>query len=123
MKQILLKIALFFGLLAIPLVALFILPYSEEFAYHYVEHDCYNHGAWIYDRIVHNQAPIDIAFVGSSHTIHAFQDKKMEEIILKNPTEQEIWKYARSKGMLTMKDDALVKVFNKVIPFEEYNSF
>lgn len=48
-------------------------------------------------------------------------DKEMEQIILKNPTEQEIWKYARSKGMLTMKDDALIKVFQRIIPFEEYN--
>jgi len=50
-------------------------------------------------------------------------DKEIENIILKNPTEQEIWKYARSKGMLTMKDDALIKVFNKIIPFEEFNTF
>jgi type IV pilus assembly protein PilB len=50
-------------------------------------------------------------------------DKELESIILKNATEQEIWKYARNKGMLTMKDDALIKVFNKVIPFEEYNTF
>lgn len=49
-------------------------------------------------------------------------DKQMDQIILKNPTEQEIWKYARSKGMLTMKDDAIIKVFNKIIPFEEYNT-
>ena len=49
-------------------------------------------------------------------------DKQMEQIILKNPTEQEIWKYARSKGMLTMKDDAIIKAFERVIPFEEYNS-
>lgn len=49
-------------------------------------------------------------------------DKQMQSIILKNPTEQEIWKYARSKGMLTMRDDALIKVFKKEIPFEEYNS-
>jgi hypothetical protein len=84
MKQILLKIALFFSLLAIPLVTLFILPYSEEFAYHYIEHDCYNHGAWIYDRIVHNPAPIDIAFIGSSHTIHAYQDKKLTESLGRN---------------------------------------
>jgi hypothetical protein len=46
----------------------------------------------------------------------------MEQIILKNPTEQEIWKHARSKGMLTMKDDAIIKVFKKIIPFEEYNT-
>ena len=81
MKQILLKIALFFGLLAIPFASLFILPFSEQFAYHYIEHDCYNHGAWIYDRISHNPAPIDIAFIGSSHTIHAYQEKKMEELL------------------------------------------
>lgn len=49
-------------------------------------------------------------------------DREIEQIILKNPTEQEIWKYARSKGMLTMKDDAIIKAFEKVIPFEEYNS-
>ena len=49
-------------------------------------------------------------------------DSELEQIILKNPTEQEIWKHARAKGMFTMKDDALIKVFNKVIPFEEYNS-
>lgn len=50
-------------------------------------------------------------------------DKQLEQIILKTPTEQEIWKYARSKGMLTMKDDALIKVFQKIIPFEEFNTF
>jgi len=81
MKHILLKIALFFSLLAIPFMTLFISPYPEEFAYHYIEHDCYNHGAWIYDRICHNSTPIDIAFIGSSHTIHSYQDKKIEEII------------------------------------------
>lgn len=84
MKQILLKIALFFSLLIIPFVALFVTPYSEEFAYHYIENDCYNHGVWIYDRISHNPTPIDIAFIGSSHTIHAFQDKKIEEILGSN---------------------------------------
>ena len=49
-------------------------------------------------------------------------DKEMEQIILKTPTEQEIWKYARSKGMLTMKDDAIVKAMDRVIPFEEFNT-
>ncbi len=48
-------------------------------------------------------------------------DKELQQIILKTPTEQEIWKYARSKGMLTMKDDAIIKVFERVIPFEEFN--
>jgi len=50
-------------------------------------------------------------------------DRQMQQIILKSPTEQEIWKYARSQGMLTMKDDAILKAFERVIPFEEYNTY
>jgi len=84
MKQILLKLALFFSLMMIPVVTLFMLPYSEEFAYHFIENDCYNHGSWIYDRINHNPAPIDVAFIGSSHTIHAIQDKKIEKLLGQN---------------------------------------
>jgi hypothetical protein len=84
MKQILLKIALFFSLMTIPIVILFLMPYSKEFAYHYIENDCYNHGAWIFDRITKNKVQIDVAFIGSSHTIHAFQEKKMEESLGQN---------------------------------------
>lgn len=84
MKQILLKIALFFSLIMIPIVVLFLMPYSKEFAYHYIKNDCYNHGAWIFDRITKNKVPIDVAFIGSSHTIHAFQEKKMEESLGQN---------------------------------------
>jgi type IV pilus assembly protein PilB len=46
-------------------------------------------------------------------------DKSMEEIILKNPTEIEIMKVAREKGMLTMKEDAILKAMHRQIPFEE----
>ena len=84
MKQILLKLGLFFSLLMIPIITFFMLPYSEEFAYHYIEQDCYNHGSWIYDRINRNPTPIDVAFIGSSHTIHAIQDKKIEELLGQN---------------------------------------
>lgn len=84
MKQILLKIALFFSLMMVPIVVLFLMPYSKEFAYHYIENDCYNHGAWLFDRITKNQVPVDVAFIGSSHTIHAFQEKKMEESLGQN---------------------------------------
>ena len=46
-------------------------------------------------------------------------DKELESIILKNPTELDIEKYLRSKGMLTMKEDAIIKALSKIIPFEE----
>lgn len=48
-------------------------------------------------------------------------DKDLESLILKNPTDIEIRKMAREKGMLTMKEDAIIKAFNKEIPFEEIN--
>ncbi|MEI8062245.1 MAG: GspE/PulE family protein [bacterium] len=46
-------------------------------------------------------------------------DRQLEEIILKEPTELSINKYLRSKGMLTMKEDAMIKALKKIIPFEE----
>lgn len=46
-------------------------------------------------------------------------DKDIEAVILKNANELEITRVARSKGMLTMKEDAIIKTMNQVIPFEE----
>lgn len=46
-------------------------------------------------------------------------DKTMEEIILKEPTEPAITRYARTQGMITMKEDSVIKALQKVIPIEE----
>lgn len=48
-------------------------------------------------------------------------DQDIERAVLKSPTETEIMKICRQKGMLTLKEDALVKAFQKVIPIEEVN--
>ena len=48
-------------------------------------------------------------------------DKEIEAVILKNANELEITKVVRSKGMLTMKEDAIIKAMHKIIPFEEVN--
>ncbi len=48
-------------------------------------------------------------------------DKDIESAILKSPTELEISRLLRQKGMLTMKEDAMIKAFQKIIPFEEVN--
>lgn len=47
--------------------------------------------------------------------------KDIESIILKNPTELAITKAAREQGMLSLKEDAMLKAFNKIIPWEEVN--
>ena len=47
-------------------------------------------------------------------------DRKLESIILTKPTENEIYDYVRKeKGMITMKEDAIIKALQKMIPFEE----
>jgi type IV pilus assembly protein PilB len=48
-------------------------------------------------------------------------DKDIENAILTTPTELAIAKILRSKGVLTMKEDALLKAFQRIIPFEEVN--
>ena len=48
-------------------------------------------------------------------------DKDIENAILTNPVESEILRLARLKGMLTLKEDAIIKSFEKKIAFEEVN--
>lgn len=49
-------------------------------------------------------------------------DKDIENIILSGGTEVELAKMAREKGMLNMKEDAILKAFNRLIPFEEIST-
>ena len=59
---------------------------------------------------------------GRMAVFEAFKmDKEIESAILKTPTELEISRLLRQKGMITMKEDAIIKAFQKVIPFEEVN--
>jgi len=48
-------------------------------------------------------------------------DKDIEKVILKNANESEIWKILREKGTISMKEDAMIKAFERKIPFEEVN--
>ena len=48
-------------------------------------------------------------------------DKEIEQAILRSATEIEIQKIVRSKGMLSIKESAFVKAFEKKIPIEEVN--
>ncbi len=49
-------------------------------------------------------------------------DKELEKVILSNPSAPDIWKVVRAKGMITMREDAIIKALKKQIPFEEINS-
>ncbi|PJA34342.1 MAG: hypothetical protein CO184_00210, partial [Candidatus Zambryskibacteria bacterium CG_4_9_14_3_um_filter_40_16] len=46
-------------------------------------------------------------------------DNDIEQIILKGGTELELAKLVREKGMLTMREDAILKAFKRMVPFED----
>ena len=50
-------------------------------------------------------------------------DKEMQNIILSKPQEQDIYKLARSRGMLTIREDAIIKSMEGLIPFKEIYNF
>jgi type IV pilus assembly protein PilB len=50
-------------------------------------------------------------------------DRDIQELILKNPVEPELYKLCRSKGMLTLREDALIKALNGDILIQEVYSF
>ncbi|MEN9852344.1 MAG: hypothetical protein RI996_287, partial [Candidatus Parcubacteria bacterium] len=49
-------------------------------------------------------------------------DKDIERAILTNPTEPDIYKLARSKGYITLKEDAIFKAMSGLIPFREVHN-
>ena len=50
-------------------------------------------------------------------------DKEMQNVILKSPTNGDIYKVARKKGMLMMREDAMLKSLQGAIPWAEVYNF
>jgi type IV pilus assembly protein PilB len=50
-------------------------------------------------------------------------DKELQSLILKNPVYEDIYKETRKKGMLMMREDAMMKAISGVIPFTEVYNF
>jgi type IV pilus assembly protein PilB len=48
-------------------------------------------------------------------------DNDIERAILTNPTEDNLYKLARGKGLITMREDAIQKAFRREIPWGEVN--
>lgn len=79
-------------------------------------------GDKMYDTVPSSECPS-----GARGRIAVFEmfkiDKDMQDVILKNPTDAAIYKLARSKGMLMMREDAMLKSLQGVIPFTEVYNF
>lgn len=50
-------------------------------------------------------------------------NEKIQSLILRNASEEEIYTEAREQGFMSMKEDAIVKALNHIIPYEEMNAF
>ena len=72
-----LYINLFLFIVPIALVVL-VIPIDKLKVYQGLKNDCMSRGIWIYDRLFENPVPIDIAFLGSSHTINSVNDELIE---------------------------------------------
>ena len=79
-------------------------------------------GAKMYDTVPSSECPS-----GTRGRIAIFEmfkiDKEMQAVILKDPTDAAIYKLARSKGMLLMREDAMLKALDGLIPFTEVYNF
>jgi type IV pilus assembly protein PilB len=79
-------------------------------------------GEKMYDTVPSSECPS-----GTRGRIAIFEmfkiDKEMQAVILKDPTDAAIYKLARSKGMLLMREDAMLKALDGLIPFTEVYNF
>lgn len=68
-------------LLIVPVLlscALFIIPADKAYNYTYTYLNCSGQGDWIHQRLYEDTTNIDIAFIGSSHTICGVNDSLLE---------------------------------------------
>lgn len=48
-------------------------------------------------------------------------DKDIEHVVLTTPVEEKVYAAARAKGMITLREDAIIKALSGQIPFDEVN--
>ncbi|MDQ3076298.1 MAG: GspE/PulE family protein [bacterium] len=76
----------------------------------------------MYDTIPSSECPS-----GTRGRIAIFEmfkiDKELQAVILKNPVYDDIYQVTRKKGMLMMREDAMLKAINGVIPYTEVYNF
>ena len=78
------------------------------------------------NRPFHEAVPSQECASGTRGRMAVFEifsvDKQIERIILDNPTEPRLWEAARKNGMLTIKEDAMLKSMDGQVTFQEFNT-
>jgi len=81
-----------------------------------------NIGDFVYEAVPSVECPSGM--LGRVPVYEMFSiDKEMQQVILKKPQEQDIYKLARSRGMITIREDAIVKSIKGMVPFKEIYNF
>jgi hypothetical protein len=83
-KAFLLRCSLFLVPLAAGVIAIFSAPYDKGFGYGSMFPGCGNQGSWLYNRVFINPKKIDVAFIGSSHTMNAVNDACLRDLSQQN---------------------------------------
>ncbi|WP_299248651.1 hypothetical protein [uncultured Cytophaga sp.] len=83
------KLYINWALFIIPILALLTLfPIDQRSKFRELSNDCFHQSSWLYDRIVHNKKPVDVVFIGSSHTLNSINDElitsKLKNLICTN---------------------------------------
>ena len=52
-----------------------------------------------------------------------YKTPALESLILTKPSEQDIMKESRKQGMITIKEDGLIKMLNGFVSFDEFMKF
>ncbi len=73
-SKILKRIGLFITPIVVFVVILFVMPFDKKISYALLRDNCMNRSSWLHERIFINREPIDIAFIGTSHTIDAIDE-------------------------------------------------
>jgi len=78
-RKIFVNLTLFLLPVILLVLCLFICPLDRKQAYYFCNNDCYNKGIWNYDRLFHNPAAVDVAFIGSSRTCLGIMESAVED--------------------------------------------
>jgi hypothetical protein len=79
MKKFLIRLGLFSLIPIAFLVLIFVIPINRKYAYNFViRGGCEGRSSWIYQRMFESDSSIDVAFIGSSHTMSAINDQLTE---------------------------------------------
>ena len=68
-----------FVITLIIIVGVCFLPHDDYFRYKALDIGAYGKAKWIYERIIFDDTPIDIVFIGTSHTLNAIDSEIIEE--------------------------------------------